>query len=169
MLPSEPIQPPAHAGATTAAGAVVVNQGRVLLARLTYSRSKGLYMLPGGYVEAGETVDQAAMRETLEETGVRTSVDGLIGVRARVQNGESNTYCLFRLTYQGGTPRPHGHENDDVRWFSLEELEDTTQPVVGLARAACLAVLSGQAQVIALHQTSPGSRANVPNEWQLFL
>jgi len=62
----------------TAATAVVRDgRGRVLLHRRT---DNGLWGLPGGAVEAGESVAAAAERETLEETGVRVRAVGLLGV-----------------------------------------------------------------------------------------
>jgi 8-oxo-dGTP diphosphatase len=136
-------------GATIAAGAVVRRGDAVLLVRLTYSRQAGRYMLPGGYVDPGETITAAVEREVLEETAVVATVEGLIGLRARVEDGISNTYCLFLLRYIGGQPRPHGRENDDVRWFELPELiGPEQQSIVPLARAAAIAVLRGNAKVI---------------------
>lgn len=133
-------------GATVAAGAVVLKDEQVLLVRLTYSRQAGRYMLPGGYVDPGEAIDAAAEREVQEETGVTATVDSLIGLRARVEDGVSNTYCVFVLRYVAGEPRPHGRENDDVRWFSRADLEGAAgAQVVPLARSAALAVLRGEA------------------------
>ena len=121
----------------------------VLLVRLTYSRQAGRYMLPGGYVDPGETITDAVVREVLEETGVTATVEGLIGLRARVEAGVSNTYCLFLLRFVAGEPRPHGRENDDVRWFNLTELEGPAREnVVPLAHAAAVAVLRGDVHVI---------------------
>jgi len=149
---------------------VVLHQERVLLVRLTYSRQAGRYMLPGGYVDPGETIDQAVVREVREETGVDAAVDGLIGVRARVEDGVSNTYCLFQLRYVGGTPRPHGRENDDVRWFSLAELgRDDPVEVVGLARLAATAVLRGETRLIP-RRPLPGDWRGFDDErWRVFL
>lgn len=51
-------------------GAVVVHEGRVLLVKRGVAPSKGLWAVPGGALELGETLQQGAEREILEETGV---------------------------------------------------------------------------------------------------
>ncbi|MGH3132922.1 MAG: NUDIX hydrolase, partial [Gaiellaceae bacterium] len=60
------------------ANAVVVDGGRVLLARRAYAPWKGMWGTPGGFCEAGEHPIEAVERETLEETGLHVSVTGYI-------------------------------------------------------------------------------------------
>ena len=156
--------------ATVAAGGVVLDGNRALLVRLTYSRQAGRYMLPGGYVDPGEMIDRAVEREVLEEAGVHARVEGLIGLRARVEEGVSNTYCIFLLRYESGEPRADGRENDDVRWFTLADLEGPEgKQVVGLAHAACLATLRGTAQVIRTHAYLPETPGLDATRWLVFL
>jgi len=52
-------------------GAVVVHQGRVLLAQRGHPPSEGMWTFPGGVVELGETLEEAAEREVWEECGIR--------------------------------------------------------------------------------------------------
>ena len=61
--------------------AVCIKEGKVLLARHTYGGGKGKLIIRGGYVEMGETPEDAVKREFLEETGVEISPTGVIGVR----------------------------------------------------------------------------------------
>ena len=64
-----------------AAGAIVVDGGgRLALVRRAISPARGKWTFPGGYVDRGEPVDRAAVRETWEETGLRVRVDRLHGV-----------------------------------------------------------------------------------------
>ena len=60
---------------------VVLREGKVLLARHTYGGGKGLLIVPGGYLEQGETPQQALRRELLEETGIVANPGRLLAVR----------------------------------------------------------------------------------------
>jgi ADP-ribose pyrophosphatase YjhB (NUDIX family) len=79
---------------------VPARDGRVLLVRRNIEPSRGKWTFPGGFVDWGESVQAAALRETLEETGLTVALDGLVGVysypdapvivvyRARVTGGD---------------------------------------------------------------------------------
>ncbi|NHC13240.1 NUDIX hydrolase [Motilibacter deserti] len=60
-------------------GAVVVDDGRLLVVRRAHAPSAGLWSVPGGKVEPGETDAQAVVREAAEETGLRVHVGRLLG------------------------------------------------------------------------------------------
>lgn len=63
------------------AGAVVTDdQGRILICRRAIEPGKGLWTLPAGYMELGESVEQAAMREAREEAMANITLEGLIAV-----------------------------------------------------------------------------------------
>ncbi|CAA9251476.1 MAG: hypothetical protein AVDCRST_MAG52-2100 [uncultured Blastococcus sp.] len=69
-------------------GAVVVDRaGRLLLIRRGHDPHAGLWSLPGGRVEAGETTEEAVRREVLEETGLSVSTGAVVG-RVRIPAGE---------------------------------------------------------------------------------
>jgi 8-oxo-dGTP diphosphatase len=55
-------------------------EGRAMLIRRGHPPYAGSYALPGGFVEIGETVEEACRRETLEETGIKVDVLRLVGV-----------------------------------------------------------------------------------------
>src|SRR5690348_17762137 len=108
------------------AGAIVVHDNRVLLVRNIYGVTKGRYLLPAGRVNPNELPDQAAARETFEETSLRVEIDGLMGVRIWVMDdGEHNYFFMFRakLLSPVSELRPDPREIDDARFFSKEELQ----------------------------------------------
>ncbi len=73
-----PRKPDAHTRVKAGVGVVVVNsEGCILLERRS---DNGLWGLPGGAIEAGESVRQAALREIREETGLEIRITGLVGV-----------------------------------------------------------------------------------------
>jgi len=63
-----------------AVDALILIEGKLVLVRRGNEPYKGRYALPGGFVEYGETTEQAAVREVLEETALRTKVISLFGV-----------------------------------------------------------------------------------------
>lgn len=64
-----------------AVSAAIIRHGKVLLVRRARAPMHGLFTLPGGVVEAGETLDQALRREVLEETALRIEPIGIAGTR----------------------------------------------------------------------------------------
>src|SRR5207302_4986086 len=105
------------------AGAVVVHEERVLLVRNIYGVTRGRYLLPAGRVNAGELPDQAAVRETYEETALRVEIEGLIGVRIWVMDdGEHNYFFMFRAKLLSPITdlHPNLDEIDDARFFTRE-------------------------------------------------
>jgi 8-oxo-dGTP diphosphatase len=100
-------------------GAVVVNDdGRLLVVRRGRPPGQGLWSLPGGRVEPGESDAIAIMREMREETGLGVTVGRLIGRVARPGPG-GVTYDIgdYAATVAGGGLRP-GDDADDARWVT---------------------------------------------------
>jgi 8-oxo-dGTP pyrophosphatase MutT (NUDIX family) len=87
----------------------------------------GLWALPKGTPEPGETLEQTALREVREETGVVVEADGTVGEIkywfSRPQEGVryNKTVHHYLLRPVGGDTSLHDHEFDDVRWFPVQE------------------------------------------------
>jgi len=113
--------------AVSAGGVVwrrVADQIEVLLCGRPAER---LWALPKGTPEPGETIEQAALREVREETGVTVETDGVVGdIKywfSRPQDGVrySKTVHHFLMRPTGGDPGLHDHEFDEVRWVPVGE------------------------------------------------
>ncbi len=109
-------------------GAVVRDdRGRLLLVRRAHEPGAGLWSIPGGRVEPGETAQQAIVREVEEETHLRVVLDGLAGVVERPAPG-GDTYVIedfFARVAPGTDPHALHADTDatEVGWFSVHELD----------------------------------------------
>ncbi len=107
---------------------VVVNDaGDVLMIRRT---DNGNWAVPGGGIDLGESLVEAAVRETREETGIECRVTGLVGIYTDPQhvilytsNGEARQEFSIVLTAVavGGQPTP-SDESSEVRWVPREDV-----------------------------------------------
>ena len=97
--------------------AVVIRDGKVLLARHTYGRGEGRLIIPGGYAEIGESPQDAVVREYLEETGVTVRPGRIIGIRFNMRDW----YVAFSGEYVSGTARSDGDDNSEVIWLDVSE------------------------------------------------
>jgi ADP-ribose pyrophosphatase YjhB (NUDIX family) len=102
--------------------ALIFEQGRVLLA---LRRDIGWWNLPGGGMEAGETVEEALRREVLEETGLAVEVERLVGVYSKPQKQE--VVLTFRCQITGGQ-LTSTEESRECRFFSLADIPVNTLP-----------------------------------------
>jgi len=96
---------------------VVIRENKVLLARHTYGSGKGLYIVPGGYVEYGEMPQDAVKREIFEETKIVAEPKNIIGIRFN----EKDWYVAFSAEYVSGEATSDEDENDEVVWMDIEE------------------------------------------------
>ena len=101
-------------------GAALVRDGRLLAARRTRpAHLAGLWELPGGKVEAGESDEQALVRELREELGV----DAVVGDRVGPELVLAET-AVMRVYLCATDADPVAHEHDQLRWLAADELDD---------------------------------------------
>ncbi|PFP29438.1 NUDIX hydrolase [Bacillus sp. AFS073361] len=106
------------------AGVVMSNEGKWLVVKKRYGGLKGQWSLPAGFVEMGETADEAVIREVLEETGIQCRVKGLIGLRTGVIKGEISDNLLHFLLEPVSDQVVSHQDNElyEARFMAIEEL-----------------------------------------------
>lgn len=114
--------------------------GRLLMQRRA---ATGAWHVPGGYLEPGESLEDTARREALEETGLTVGALELVGPYSGPRfhwfapNGDEvyNVTAAYIAREFTGQPRPDGEEGDALRFFALEELPSDLGPPAHLVLA----------------------------------
>lgn len=106
-------------------GAIINDKNEILLFLRNVNPEKGLWSIPGGSVEYGETVEDAVIRELYEELGVQVEIVALLGVANHIIK-EINSHWVspeFQVKITSGVPKnlePDKHIK--MEWFSLTNL-----------------------------------------------
>ena len=114
---------------------VVLRGGRVLLVRRALEPGRGLWSLPGGYVNRGEVVEEAAAREVREETGLAVRPRGLVGLFSR--RDDPVVLAAYVMEADGGALAP-SPEALEAGWFPPHALPPLAFPRDAQVIAACL-------------------------------
>lgn len=101
--------------------AVVVSGDKFLMIRRREREGDLLWALPGGAIEAGETPEEAAVRETIEETGLVVAATKLLGERVHPKTGREMSYTACEVV-DGEAHVADAEELDAVAWVTLEEI-----------------------------------------------
>ena len=114
-------------------GAIIIEDGRVLLVKRGHAPLSGEWSIPGGVLELGETLREGVVREALEETGLTVKALELLGVFDRIVRdpGERTLYHYVLIDFFcrpiAGEARSGG-DADEVRWFTPNELSSLSLP-----------------------------------------
>src|SRR5258705_12620549 len=127
-----------------AVSAAIIRDSRVLIARRAKGASAGAFTLPGGVVEAGETLHQAIIREISEETGIAIEPLALAGHRefiTRDADGRVARHFVilcFAARWIAGEGTPQVEELSELRWLRPAELSalKTTEGLADIVAAA---------------------------------
>ncbi|WP_336159139.1 NUDIX hydrolase [Amycolatopsis sp. VC5-11] len=125
---NDPNAPKANSIAVAVSAFLQDEEGRILMIRRT---DNDLYAIPGGQLELGETLSQAAVREVREETGIECEVTGLVGLYSnpdhviRYSDGEvrQEFSICFRARQVSGTLHT-SNESSEVLWVQDSELSE---------------------------------------------
>jgi 8-oxo-dGTP diphosphatase len=124
-------------------GAIIIDEGRVLLVKRGHPPRAGEWSIPGGVLELGETLREAAVREAREETCLTVETAELLGVYDRVlRDNEGRTLYHFVLIdflcWPVAGDAEAADDANEVRWFTPDEIAD-----LGLAEDTAQVIREG--------------------------
>jgi ADP-ribose pyrophosphatase YjhB (NUDIX family) len=125
----DPDAPPANSVLPSTTVAVRDDAGRLLL---IHKIDNDFWALPGGGMDLGESIADAAVREVAEETGLTVEVTGLVGIYSdpghvmAYDDGEvrQEFSVCFHARVLSGEPREDGSETKEVRWVDPDDVAD---------------------------------------------
>lgn len=102
--------------------AVIVREGRIVLIRRNKEPFKGMWALPGGFAEEGETAEECCEREAREETGLQVRAKKLVGVFSDPKRDPRGTVAGVYICELIGGELKGGDDAREAKWFSLDGL-----------------------------------------------
>jgi 8-oxo-dGTP pyrophosphatase MutT (NUDIX family) len=124
---NDPAAPKADSMVPSVNVVVVNDSGEILMIQRS---DNGNWAVPGGAIDLGESLTQAAARETREETGIECRITGIVGIYTDpkhiilyISNGEARQEfsIVLTATATGGQPTP-SDESTEVRWVARDDL-----------------------------------------------
>ena len=107
------------------ASSCVINNNKILMVQENKSDIQGLWDLPGGKVKINEDIKQAAIRETLEETGYNIDLDNILLIQNYITNRGVLLIIYFYATLSDSRQVEYRKsEISNVKWFTLEEIKN---------------------------------------------
>jgi 8-oxo-dGTP diphosphatase len=98
---------------------IAMPDGRIVLVKRAIEPGHGLWVFPGGYVDRGEDVRLAAVREAREEAGIEIRLDGLVGIYSYA--GSTPVVIVYRAVWTRGD-LVVDDENSEIRLFTAADL-----------------------------------------------
>jgi 8-oxo-dGTP diphosphatase len=123
-----------------AVGALIIRNGEVLLVKRRYEPYKGKWVIPSGFIEHGEDIREAAVREIAEETGLHVELTGLHAAESCFDDPRGNTILVLFTGIIIGGSLDAGDDAEDVAFFPIDRLPE----IAFEAHRTILARLSGK-------------------------
>ena len=112
----------------SAVAVVAEKDGKILFIKRAVQPAKGMWALPGGFIEQGESVERAAMRELKEETGIKAKKAEIIKV-VTAQSSFFRTLILIGVRVSGISGNlKAGDDACDARWYDMGKMPAVTFP-----------------------------------------
>ncbi len=108
-----------------AAASIIERKGKILMVRRAIQPGYGLWSIPGGYVDRGEVVEEAAVREVWEETGLKVEIQRMVGLFS--EHGHPVVVAVFAAREVGGNLKA-GAETLELGFFSPDGLPELAFP-----------------------------------------
>ncbi|MEV5184223.1 NUDIX hydrolase [Streptomyces werraensis] len=103
--------------------AIIVSEGKVLMVRRRVGEGELLWQFPAGQIEDGEGAEEAAVRETVEETGLVVAATKVLGERVHPKTGRLMSYTACE-PLQGEARVADDEELDAVAWVAHSEIKE---------------------------------------------
>ncbi|MBR9680677.1 MAG: NUDIX hydrolase [Candidatus Altiarchaeota archaeon] len=105
-----------------AADVIIVKHGKILLIKRADEPFKGEWGLPGGHIDEGETIEDAALREAREETGLNVKLESFVGIFSDPKRDPRGTISVtYSATVIDGELTENS-EVEDIKWFEITKL-----------------------------------------------
>lgn len=107
-----------------AAALIVEQDGKILLVRRAHEPFRGLWTLPGGFVNSGEDPAEAAIRECVEETNLTAQITGILAIRSGREHPRGSDFVIFFVGQATGGSLLAGDDADAAEWFERGQLPE---------------------------------------------
>ena len=98
---------------------------KILLAKRKIEPQKGLWDVPGGFIESGESAEEATIREMEEETGLKVKIKKYLGSISDIYNDNPTLPLIFAVEQLDLNQKPIAQDDvEELRWFSLDEIPE---------------------------------------------
>ena len=119
---------------TLGVSAVIIKKGKILLIR---RRDLGIWSLPGGLVERGESFETTLLREAKEETGLKINSPKIFAIYLRTIPFFEDIFLAYQCSYSSGS-LSLSRETQDIGWFNPEEIRKIAPFFVRQVVSDCL-------------------------------